>query len=259
MRLPRLLVLVLTVSALAFGGCPWDDDDDCGSDDAGVEAPAPDASDPGALCTDPCQGDLLFGPETFDRTYCEPDTEYRTFDVANAGDVCIVVTNAGNSAAWIKVNGIKYIKPNDFNPWVTEVTETLSLTAGTHDLSVRLASQPGTSITVEVRACDEGPPPQRLCSEVAREFCESKGWNVVGLPELGNIVCTTNGLTVSDNCATCSEYNMVVWTDGSPERECGSIVYSTVTGWVYGGHIPCTCSDNLYTCNEWDTQGCIPD
>lgn len=258
MRLPRLLVLILTVSALAFGGCPWWDDDEPSDPDAGVQGDA-DVTDSGSQCTDPCQGDLLlFGPETFTRTTCAPITEIRSFEVDNAGDVCIVVTNAGSSAAWIKIDGIKYLRPNDFNPCVTDITATVTLTAGTHELSVRVASQPGTSITVELRACDEGPPPQRLCSEVARELCESKGWIVVGEPELGNIVCTVDGRGTEENCSTCTEYNMVVWVDGSPERECPGI-YSTVVGMVYGGHIPCTCSDNLYWCQAWDTQSCIPD
>ncbi len=105
-----------------------------------------------------------------------------------------------------------------------------------------------------------GPPPPRLCSEVAREFCESKGWIVVSdpNPSIGNIVCTVDGRGSEDNCSTCTEYNMVVWQDASPELHCPG-TYSTVAGTIYGGHIPCTCSDNLYWCQGWDTQGCIPD
>jgi hypothetical protein len=51
---------------------------------------------------------------------------------------------------------------------------------------------------------------------------------------------------------------MVVWETGSPEPKCLG-TYSTQAGSVYGGHIPCTCADNLYWCQSWDTQGCIPD
>ena len=98
----------------------------------------------------------------------------------------------------------------------------------------------------------------RLCSEVATEICEAKGWTVVGGALGGNIVCTIDGRDADLNCSSCSEYNIAVWENGSPERHCpGS--YSTLAGQVYGGHIPCTCSDNLYYCEEWDMQNCIPD
>lgn len=261
MRLPRLLILMLTVSALAFGGCPWDDEDEgnSGGQDAAVQ-PIPDPPDPGTQCADPCQGDLLFGAETFTRTTCSPVTETRSFVVANAGDVCIKVSNAGNSSAWIKVDGIKYVKPNDFNPGVTDITETVALSGGTHELQVRVASQKDTSITVELRACDDGPPPARHCSAVAREYCESKGWIVVSdpNPSIGNIVCTSDGRGSEEHCSGCTEYNMVVWSDGSPEKHCPG-TYSTLAGQIYGGHIPCTCADNLYYCQEWDLQTCIPD
>lgn len=258
MRLPRLLLLMVTVSSLALAGCPWDDDDDGSGDTNTVESTDP--ADPVSTCTDPCQGELLFGPETFVRTTCEPQTEIRSFELDNAGDVCVLVTNNGNASAFIWVDGIKYIRPNDFNPNVTDITETVALTAGTHELKLRVASIPNTSITVELRACDEGPPPPRLCSEVAREFCESKGWVVVNdpNPSIGNIVCTYDGAGPENNCRTCTEYNMVVWEAGSPEPECMG-TYSTTVGSVYGGHIPCTCADNLYWCQSWDTQGCIPD
>jgi hypothetical protein len=98
----------------------------------------------------------------------------------------------------------------------------------------------------------------RLCSEVATEFCEAKGWIVVGGALGGNIVCTSDGRDTRNNCSSCSEYNIAVWEYGSQERHCpGS--YSTLAGHVYAGHIPCTCSDNLYHCEAWDMQNCIPD
>ncbi len=257
MRLPRLALLTLIASALVLAGCPWDDDDSC-SQDAGV--PGTDGTQPPPVCVDPCEGPLVFGPETFDRTTCAPVTEVRSFELDVATDVCLKVSNNGVAAAWIKINGIKYVKPSDFNPNVTDIIKTLALGAGVHELKVRVASSPGSSITVEVRACDQGPPPPRLCSEVARELCESKGWTVVSEPDppIGNIVCTVDGRDSVNNCGTCAEYNIVVWQDASPEQHCpGS--YSTLAGSVYGGHIPCTCADNLYWCQTWDMQGCIPD
>ncbi len=258
MRVPRLLLLTLIVSSLAISGCPWDDDEGgAGNQDPDVQEEV-DPIVPDPACEDPCQGELLFGPETFERTTSVPVTDTRTFEVANAGDVCIVVSNAGNAAAWIYIDGIKYIRPNSFNPSVTGFTETVSLVGGTHELKVRVSSIPGTSITVELRGCEEGPPPQRMCSEVAREFCESKGWIVVSdpNPSIGNIVCTVDGRSAEENCSGCTEYNMVVWQNGSPELHCPG-TYSTVVGAIYGGHIPCTCADNLYYCQEWDTQGCL--
>jgi len=112
--------------------------------------------------------------------------------------------------------------------------------------------------------CGEGPfegyqPPPRPCSEVAKEWCTSKGWIVVGQPMNGNIVCTFDGRSTGHNCDTCSTYNIVVWQDGSPERHCTNYSYSTSAGNVYSAHTPCQCGDNLDFCNTWNMQNCIPD
>ncbi len=104
------------------------------------------------------------------------------------------------------------------------------------------------------------PPCTVYCSEVAANWCEAKGWIVVYNPPnaIGNIVCTIDGRASEENCSYCTEYNMLVWENGAPEHHCPG-TYSTIAGQVYGGHIPCTCSDNLYYCSEWDMQGCVPD
>jgi len=95
------------------------------------------------------------------------------------------------------------------------------------------------------------------CSEMAAAWCEDKGW-FVDSSSAGVLVCvSTEGMTAADNCGTCEEINYVVWEDGAGDPECNG-TYSTQAGFVYGGHIPCTCADNLYWCGPWDMQGCEP-
>jgi hypothetical protein len=175
-----------------------------------------------------------------------------------AEEACIVVTNAGNAAAAIGVDGDPVIGPWDFNPHVDRVTRTVALAAGDHELTVVLASIPGTSLTVEVRACADTPAP-RMCSDVAVEWCEGKSWTVVGGPLDGNIVCTVDGRPAEENCDQCNEYNIVIWEDGSGDRFCPSINYSTYAGNIYCGHNPCECGDNLVWCGTWDMLGCEAD
>jgi hypothetical protein len=99
----------------------------------------------------------------------------------------------------------------------------------------------------------------RLCSEVANDHCEAKGWVVVEGPSGGNIVCTIDGRSSGNNCDTCSTYNIYVWEHGSEERHCTGYGYSTNAGNFYSAHTPCACGDNLDFCGSWDMEGCIPD
>jgi hypothetical protein len=233
------------------------DPQDGGAEDGSV-TPAPDAAGPIDPCTD---GVTVFGPETFTRVCGPPLEEWRQFSVPEDGDICVLVTNNGVSAAKIKIDGSVLIGPNQFNPNVTDISATTGVAAGDHELYVRIESAPGTELTIEIRFADP-PPATPYCSEVARAWCEDKGWTVVNSPppSAGNIVCTVDGRAAQNNCDDCSTYNIVVWKDGSEEQFCPG-TYSTEAGKVYGGHagFPCQCGDDLEYCGTWDMQGCTPD
>jgi hypothetical protein len=250
-----LLILVGAASLVVGWRCPGEDHGP-GHQDATV--PAPDSG----VC-DPCaSGQTIFGPETFTRQGCQPETVERDLEVPADGNLCFLLTSDGTSAAWIKLDGAKVFGPNAFNPNVTQLSTTVEATAGMHTLSVRITSKKGSSVTIEVRACGDTttPPEEPLCSEVATDWCTAKGWTVADSSAYpGNLICTAPGVPEDENCSGCGEYNIVVWEDGSGDRFCPDVTYTTTAGNFYCGHNPCVCGDNLVLCGTWGLQGCIPD
>lgn len=257
MRNTRVIALLCFVCVPVLGAwdCPGEED---GPVQIQNEPADPDPAVDPADC-DPCaDGEAVFGPEEFTRGHCQPQSQTRTFTMDLDEEACILVTNDGVSAAWIKIDGEKIFKPCDFNPHVTDLQKTVPLAAGEHELKVRVSSCPGSSLTIEIRACAEQPGP-RMCSDVAVDWCEAKSWTVVADALDGNIVCTVDGRSAENNCDQCNEYNIVIWEDGSGDRYCPSINYSTYAGNIYCGHNPCECGDNLVWCGTWDMLGCEAD
>lgn len=211
---------------------------------------------------DPCEGDLIFGPQTFIRAHGKPVAIHRVFNMGEDADVCLKVTNNGVSSAWISIDGVEVFTPKNFNKKVTTLQVTTFLYAGEHEVTITMKGKPGGSITLEMRGCIDEPPPPILCSEAARQYCEGKGWYVVGVyASEGTLVCTIDGRFAENNCDTCDVYNIYVWKDGAPEHFCppDGFTYSTKAGQIRGGHIPCGCGDTLYTCGSWDMGDCVPD
>ncbi len=253
--------LTLALVALLSGGASWCHPEDKKPADPDAGAPGADAQPPPdggtAQCVNPCEGtQILFGPETFTRSYSAPQTFYRTFELPEAAEVCIHATNFQTAAALVRIDGDQVYSPSDFNPNVTELDTTVSLPAGQHELRVAMASAPGSTLTLEMRTC--APATQDpLCSTVAIDWCEDKGWSVESVGS-GSIVCTSPGFDGGDSCLGCTQYNVVVWSDGGGDPLC-NVTYTTHAGAVYGGHTPCECADNLMECGIWDMLGCIPD
>jgi len=218
-----------------------------------------DATTPEPDACDPCaSGETIFGPETFNRE--KGHGQDRDLVVPADGPLCFLVSTDGTSSAVIKVDDQPIFGPSDFNPHVTQLTRTVEGTAGTHTLSVRIGSNRKSTVTIEVRACGTEPPAPPLCSEVATEICEAKGWSVSETsPYPGNLICTAPGVAEDENCSGCGEYNIVVWEDGSGDRFCPDVTYTTLAGNFYCGHNPCVCGDNLVWCGSWQLQDCIQD
>ena len=103
------------------------------------------------------EAELLFG-DTFYREKGKPFTEYRRFEVSKHGHLCVVVTNGKKdpphgrrvSAAWISIDGELVIGPEPFSQVTERITESYSVSPGEHELSVKLASKPGSFILVEL-------------------------------------------------------------------------------------------------------------
>ncbi len=110
----------------------------------------------------------VFGPAEFRRSTGKPQVETAGFEVPAKGEVCVLVTNGTGdpphgkriSAAWISIDGVQVIGPEAFSQVAGEITAPHVVLAGSHDLAVRLASNPGSFITVEIRflAEDREPP-----------------------------------------------------------------------------------------------------
>lgn len=134
---------------------------------------------------DPCQsGALAFGPETLERGTGKPVTTLRSFTLPSQSTICISIQNAGASAEWVKIDGVLLIGPDRLNPNVPGFTQQAHLAAGAHEISIRLASKPGSSITVAIRAlavipCDgvvcNTPPPSQCASNSTLTVYDSPG------------------------------------------------------------------------------------
>lgn len=211
---------------------------------------------------DPCEGDLIFGPQTYKRIHGKPVAYHRIFNMGEDADVCLTVANNGVVNASISIDGVEVFSPKDFSKFVTVLQVTTSLYAGEHEVTITMKGKPGGSITLEMRGCIDEPPPPILCSEAAKQACEGKGWTVVGVyASEGTLVCTADGRGPENNCDTCSVYNIYVWKDGARDHFCpeDQFPYSTLAGQLRGGHIPCSCGDSLYACGNWNMQDCVPD
>ncbi|MBL7793662.1 MAG: hypothetical protein JNK77_15145 [Saprospiraceae bacterium] len=227
---------------------------------------------------DPCEGDLIFGPETFVRNTgrpvgapflppgqvpgpnSQPMAVHRIFNMGEEADICLTVANHGVAAATITLDGQTIFTPANFTQTNMTLQLNSQLLAGTHELTVTMLGKPNGWIEVEMRGCITTPPPPLLCSEVARMNCEARGWVVMDVfPLEGILYCTIDGRSSENNCDTCGGYNIYVWKDGAGDHFCPGIYYSTLKGQIRGGHIPCECDDNLFWCWYWDMQDCIPD
>jgi len=101
---------------------------------------------------------LIFGAKQYVRTSGAPTQFTDTITVpANVGAPFLlhIVNGQSNgqnriSSAWIEVNNVQVAGPADFGQTVAIVDRTITLTPGTNQLTVKLASTPGAFITVSV-------------------------------------------------------------------------------------------------------------
>lgn len=111
---------------------------------------------------------LLDPAPVFYRSNGKPVTETVSFSVPMDGELCVVVTNGDDdpphghriSAAWISIDDELVIGPDPFDQNTAEIRAPRTVTAGDHELSVKLASKPGSFLTVQLilLARDEEPP-----------------------------------------------------------------------------------------------------
>src|SRR5262249_18569581 len=118
----------------------------------------------------------IFGPKQYTRTNGSPNRFTDTFQsCSTAAQYKMVVVNGSSegkdriSSASIILNGTQVFGPSDFNQHVARLEKPVTL-ARDNQLSVRLASKPGSFLTIEVEctggcgSCTSGSPvPQGSC------------------------------------------------------------------------------------------------
>jgi hypothetical protein len=103
----------------------------------------------------------IFGPEQFTRERGAPEIFDANFEHCGSAACRLIVTNGAAdgsqrvSSASILLNGEEIAGPRDFNARVGEIVRPIG-PAASNELAVRLASKPGSFVTVEVR-CPESP------------------------------------------------------------------------------------------------------
>lgn len=101
----------------------------------------------------------VFGPEEFIRSKGKPITVSRQFTVPHDGELCVVITNGDDdpphghriSSAWIHIDGELVVGPDSFSQVVDRIQVPYAVSAGSHELSVKLASKPDSYLTIELK------------------------------------------------------------------------------------------------------------
>jgi len=102
-----------------------------------------------------------FGPKQYTRIGGAPQTFTETFQHCGTAACRIVVIN-GNpngpdriSSAAIFLNGVQIVGPNDFNQQAASIVKPVGL-ADLNELTIRLASRPGSFLTISVECAGSG-------------------------------------------------------------------------------------------------------
>jgi len=159
-------VLVFLMAVCMIHGCKT-------NTDSGTSALGDDAKPNACTLTDVTVP--VLGPEEFQRSKGKPVTEFENFDVPLKGEVCVHVTNGLHgpphghrvSAAWLEIDGNLVIGPDPFSQVVEDIQTPYPVLPGEHQLSVRLASKPGSFLTVEIRLLPEDKEPPLVSIEPA--------------------------------------------------------------------------------------------
>ena len=165
---------------------------------------------------------LLDPAARFNRAKGKPVTETVEFSVPRDGELCVVVSNGLHdpphgqrvSAAWISIDGELVIGPDPFDQNTAEIKAPHSVTAGAHELSVKLASKPGSFLTVQLMllAEDEDPPvivivePEHEAQiDTDLPLVRIEYSDVISGVDLGTLSVSLNGADVSSNFAANQE------------------------------------------------------
>lgn len=99
--------------------------------------------------------DLVFGPQTYERTTGSVDTYVDQFDAPAAGPFVLILNNGDQEgsrvdAATIEVNGVVVVGPQDLNEQTPVVHRLVELQAGANEIRAELMGAPGSFLTLAI-------------------------------------------------------------------------------------------------------------
>ena len=97
----------------------------------------------------------VFGPQTFERTACQSDLYTEVFLAPIAGEFMLFMRNGDGevglvTSATVLVNGSQLLGPADFSEGVPGLARAVELHAGANMLTVELAGDPGSYVTLAI-------------------------------------------------------------------------------------------------------------
>lgn len=159
---------------------------------------------------------LVYGPENFTRAAGQPVIETRTFSVRRPGtDYQVRIYNGGNrgqfarsSNAHVKLNDRWVALPSDFSPQVQLIERRVTLTE-TNTLYVKLSSEQGTGVTIEIVGLDGEPPTIAIISPANGSTVNTPQLPVSinasdALSGIAGVSCNGQPATVNGSSFTCN-------------------------------------------------------
>ena len=106
--------------------------------------------------------DLVFGPQTYERTTGSVDTYVDHFEAPTAGPMVLVLNNGDQEgsridSATVEINGVVVVGPQDLNEQVPGLHRLVELQTGPNEIRVELTGAPGSFLTLAVGRPGKAP------------------------------------------------------------------------------------------------------
>lgn len=98
---------------------------------------------------------IVFGPQTFERTTGTVDTYTDTFELPAAGSFVIILHNGDQEgsrvdAGTVRINGVVAAEPSELNERAAGLRKPVELRAGLNEVEVELMGDPGSFLTMAI-------------------------------------------------------------------------------------------------------------
>ena len=176
--------------------------------------PASDEQDSHTACSLIEMTEPIFGPMEFHRSTGKPIIERERFHAPLDGEICVVIINGLHeppkghrvSSAWIYIDDVLVIDPEPFSQVAAKIISPFAVSAGEHELSVKLASKPESYLSIELRLLADDTEPPIISIEPADSAQVDTDMplvrisytdNISGI-DINSISIMLNGMAISD-------------------------------------------------------------